>query len=151
MQRDYVLRMIEQAAAVLRAVLARLMRREADASNVAPDLERAAHLGGFDLNLLLVCDLPSVLPMLAPGGEPEPGRTWLAAEVLFLHGLTAHRVGDAGTAVSSFEKARLLFGLLEPTAVLPTGFPEATERLREIEAYLHEYDVDASAMDKGGS
>jgi hypothetical protein len=136
MQRDYILRMIEQAAAVLRAVLARLTRAGADAADVRSDLQRAAHLGGFDLDLLRVVDVPGVLSMLAPGGETEPGRTWLAAEVLFLDGLAAHRSGNTDATAVSFAKARLLYGMLEPTAVLPTGFPEAAERLREIEDYL---------------
>ena len=144
MERDYILRMIEQAAAVLRGVLARLTGAGGSA-DVAQDLQRAAQLGGFDLDLVRVCDLPSVLPMLTPGGEPEPGRTWLAAEVLFLDGVVGHRQGDAAMAVASFAKARLLFGLLEPSAVLPTGFPEATERIREIDMYLHELGADGEA------
>jgi hypothetical protein len=148
MQRDYILRMIEQAAAVLRAVLARLMRPGGDTADVTADLERAAYLGGFDLALLRVCDVPSVMPMLAPGGEPEPGHTWLAAEVLFLDGQMARIRGDVTAAVTSFTKARVLFGLLEPSAVLPTGFPEATERLSEIEGHLAELDVREGPIDQ---
>jgi hypothetical protein len=141
--------MIEQAAAVLRAVLARLTRAGADTADVTSDLERAAHLGGFDLAILRICDAPSVMSMLAPGGEPEPGRTWLAAEILFLDGQTARMRGDAAAAVTSFAKARLLFGLLEPSAVVPTGFPEATERLREIATYVDELSTDAESGGEG--
>jgi hypothetical protein len=148
MQRDYILRMIEQAAAVLRAMLARLTRTGGDTADVTADLERAAYLGGFDLALLRVCDVPSLMPMLAPGGEPEPGRTWLAAEVLFLDGQTARLRGDVATAVASLTKAHMLFSLLEPSAVLPTGFPEATERLRVIEEHLAELDVSEGPIDE---
>lgn len=137
-QQDYILRMIEQAAAILRAVVARLGVAGTDATAITPDLQRAAQLGGFDLDLLRVVDLHSVPEMLSPGGEPEPGRTWLAAEVLFLDGQTARLRGDTSAAVTSFAKARLLFGLLQPTAVLPTGFPDAAERLRDIDTWLHE-------------
>jgi hypothetical protein len=142
--------MIEQAAAVLRAVLARLTRAGGDTADVTADLERAAHLGGFDLALLRVCDVPSVMPMLTPGGEPEPGRTWLAAEVLFLDGQMARMRGDVAVAVTSFTKARVLFGLLEPSAVLPTGFPEASERLRDIGEHLAELDVSEGPIDEEG-
>jgi hypothetical protein len=142
--------MIEQAAAVLRAVLARLTRAGGDTADVTADLERAAHLGGFDLALLRVCDVPSVMPMLTPGGEPEPGRTWLAAEVLFLDGQMARMRGDVAVAVTSFTKARVLFGLLEPSAVLPTGFPEASERLRDIDEHLAELDVSEGPIDEEG-
>jgi hypothetical protein len=133
--------MIEQAAAVLRAVLARLAGAGADAADVRPDLQRAAHLGGFDLDLLRVVDSPGVLSMLAPGGETEPGRAWLAAEVLFLDGLAARRSGDSALAAACFAKARLLYGTLAPNAILPSGFPETAERLREIEGYLATLDA----------
>jgi hypothetical protein len=138
MQRDYILRMIEQAATMLRVLLARVLKREADAAEVARSLRQAAALGGLDIDLLRFGDADTVLMMVTPGGEPEPGRTWVAAEALFLDALAARlddRPEDAG---ASFAKARLLFGLVRAGAVLPSGFPEASERIREIDGYLAE-------------
>jgi hypothetical protein len=136
MQRDYVLRMIEQAAAVLRAVLARLRTGDVDLPATRRELRRGLQLGGLDLDLLRVADGATVLQLVMPGTDTEPARAWLAAETLFLEGLAAASVGDSDTAVMSLAKAQLLFRLVEPSAVLPTGFPEARERLAEIAEQL---------------
>jgi hypothetical protein len=138
MQRDYILRMIEQAATVLRALLNRVLRREANPTEITRALRHAAALGSLDIELLRLSDADTVLLMVAPGGEPEPGRTWLAAEMLHLDGLAAKLDERASDATTSFAKARLLFGLVGATGVLPSGVPEATERIREIDAYLAE-------------
>jgi hypothetical protein len=136
MQRDYVLRLIEQAAAVLRAMIARIGGEAPDLPTTRRELHRALQLGGLDLDLLRVADGPTVLRLVRPGSDTEPARVWLAAETLFLEGLAAERAGDAADAVACLAKAQLLYRLVEPTAVLPTGFPEATERLAEIARHL---------------
>jgi hypothetical protein len=135
-QRDYILRLIEQAAAVLRALLARVRAGSAGREEVARDLRHAANLGGLDLELLRLCDGPTLLQLVTPGGEPEPARTWLAAETLYLDGLAAELDGTAEDAESSLAKALMLYRLIEPGLFLPTGFPEATERVRDIEHHL---------------
>jgi hypothetical protein len=134
-QRDYILRMIEQAAAVLRVLLNRILGREADAAQVSRDLRRAAALGGLDIDLLRLGDADTVLRMVSPGGEPEPGRTWVAAESLFLDAVAAQLDERLEDAAASFAKARLLYGLVG-AAQLPSGFPEVAERIRDIDARL---------------
>jgi hypothetical protein len=136
MQRDYVLRLIEQAAAVLRALMARIGGEAPDLPATRRELHRALRLGGLDLDLLRVADGATVLQLVRPGADVEPARVWLAAETLFLEGLAAERAGDPADAVACLAKAQLLFRLVEPTTVLPTGFPEATERLAEIAEHL---------------
>ena len=84
MQRDYILRMIEQAGTVLKGVIARLRGGGIGRSELTPDLARAAQLGGLDLELLRVCDSSGLLQLISPTGEADPSRTWLAAETLFL-------------------------------------------------------------------
>jgi hypothetical protein len=138
MQRDYILRMIEQAATMLRVLLDRVLKREANPAEITTNLRQAAALGGLDLDLLRLGDADTVLRMVAPGGEPEPGRTWLAAETLFLDATAARLDGRPEDAAASFAKARLLFGLVRAGAVLPSGFPEAGARIREIDGYLAE-------------
>jgi hypothetical protein len=140
MQRDYILRMIEQAGTALRALLNRVLRRDVEPAEVTKALRHAAALGSLDIDLLRLGDTNTVLMMVAPGGEPEPGRTWLAAEMLYLDGLAARLDERADDAATSFAKARLLFGLVGATGVLPAGFPEAAERIREIDGYLGESD-----------
>ncbi|HET7038757.1 MAG TPA: hypothetical protein VFH97_02655 [Gemmatimonadales bacterium] len=135
MQRDYVLRLIEQAAAVLREMLARI-GRSAGRDDVARGLRRAASLGGLDLDLLRLSDDATLLQLVTPGGEPEPARTWLAAESLYLDGMAAQLDGAADDARASLAKALLLYQLVQPGPLLPAGVPEAAERVRDIERRL---------------
>lgn len=136
MQRDYVLRLIEQAGLVLKQVLARVLGRSASRAEVAQDLRRAAQLGGLDLDLLKLVDGESLVQLVTPGGEPEPARTWLAAETLYLDGLAAEIEGAAEEARASFAKALLLYRLIQPGRVFPSGVPEAADRARDIEERL---------------
>ncbi len=134
--RDYILRLIEQAAAVLRLVLSRLGKRGAPRDEISRELRRAAHLGGLDLDLLHLFDGPTLVQAVAPGGEPEAARTWLAAETLYLDGLAAEEAGSEDEARHAYAKARLLYGLLQPSVVLPTGFAGARDRIADIEDRL---------------
>lgn len=136
MQRDYVLRLIEQAGAVLRALLARILGRQAGRDEVARELRRAARLGGLDLELLRLCDGPTLLQLVTPGGEPEPARTWLAAETLYLDGLAAELDDAPADAQASFAKALMLYRLIQPPALVPGGIQEAGDRIRDLEARL---------------
>lgn len=136
MQRDYVLRLIEQAGLVLKQALARILGRSATRAETARDLRRAANLGGLDLDLLKLCDGDTLLQLVTPGGEPEPARTWLAAESLYLDGLAAQLEGATDEARASLAKALLLYRLIQPGAPLPGGIPEATDRVRDVEERL---------------
>ena len=131
-----MLRLIEQAAAVLRAIIARIGGEAPDLPKTRRELHRALQLGGLDLDLLRAADGPTVLQLVRPGADTEPARVWLAAETLLLDGLAAERAGDTADAVACLAKAQLLFRLVEPTVVLPTGFPEASARLAEIAEHL---------------
>lgn len=134
--RDYVLRLIEQAAAALRQALNRLRKKGADRGAVTDDLRQAARQGGFDLDMLRLFDGPTLVQAVAPAGEPDSARAWLAAETLYLDGLAAEVEGKTDEARRAYAKAAMLYGLLQPTTVLPTGFPEATARIADIEARL---------------
>ena len=133
--RDYILRLIEQAAAALRQALNRLRKKE-DRGSITQDLRDATHRGGLDFDLLRLFDGPTLVQTVAPGGVPEPGRTWLAAETLFLDAQAAEADGKTSEARVTYAKALMLYRLLEPTWVLPTGFPEAEDRIANIEARL---------------
>jgi hypothetical protein len=136
MQRDYILRLIEQAAAILKHLLLRLRERGVDAAGMRQDLQRAAHLGSLDLDLLRICDENGLLQLVAPAGEIDPSRTWLAAEILYLDALAEDAEGAPAVARERYGKAAALYHLVQPGWVLPTGFPEAVTRLREIESRL---------------
>ena len=139
-QRDYILRLIEQAAAALRRALDLILGRKGSPDEVAEQLRAALGVTGLDLDIVRVLDGEALLLLIAPTGEAEPGRCWLVAEALYLDGLEADLDDRAREARASFAKALMLFRLLEPDAVLPRGFPEATARVREIEERLEAMD-----------
>ena len=136
MQRDYVLRLIEQAAAVLKELMDRLRGRRVTRDEVLVDLKRVAFLGSLDLDLLRVLDAASVRMIALQLGQSDPSRIWLAAEMMYLDGLSAEASEDASGARSSFAKALMLYGMVEPTVTLPGGFPEVTDRMQDIETRL---------------
>lgn len=144
-QRDYILRMIEQAGAILKRLLQLVRARDADRGDVTRELQTAAQLGGLDVDLLRICDVEGLWHMVTLGGEPDPARTWLAAETLYLDAVAADLEGGVERAVHGYVKAASLFRVMQPTWVLPTGFPEAMERVREIDRRLAELE------DRGGS
>jgi hypothetical protein len=71
--------------------------------------------------------------LVAPTGEIEPGRCWLLAETLYLDGLHEAQLSQEEAARDSLAKARMLFSLLRPMGAFLVGFPEAAERIREID------------------
>src|SRR6185436_10290992 len=145
MQRDYVLRLIEQAAAVLKELLDRMRGGAVPREEVLGDLKRAAFLGSLDLDLLRVLDVNSVRMIVLQLGQADPSRIWLAAEMLYLDGLSAENDGDEVSARASLGKALMLFGMVEPTITLPGGFHEVTERMQDIETRLGDGGPSAAA------
>jgi hypothetical protein len=135
-QRDYILRMIEQAGAVLKAVLDLVLRRAAAAGEVEGRLRTTMQQAGFDLEFARLADPASLERMVAPDGSLEPGRGWLIAECLYVDGIDAEMDGDEVRAKQSLEKALRLFYLFDPDTPIPTGFPEAAERIVDIEGRL---------------
>ena len=136
MQRDYILRLIEQAGFVLKQLLQRIEAEPISYEERTEALARAAQLGGLDLDMLRLSDIDGLWNQVALTGEADPARTWLAAETLYADAVAQEIDGDKQAALQSYVKAASLFRLMEPTWVLPTGFPEATERVIEIEEKL---------------
>ncbi len=149
-QRDYILRMIEQAATILKHLLRRVLTQGATRDEMTGDLRRAAQLGGLDLDLLRVSDVPSLSHVVTLMGEPDPGRTWLAAEMLYLDAVSEDRAGDVDAAMVSYAKAGSLFRMIKPTWILPSGFPEASLRIEEIDARLAALQQADSPPEPGG-
>jgi len=121
---------------MLKVLLQRITGQSATRAELAGDLQRAAQLGGLDLDLLRLCDGEGLLQVIAPTGEADPSRTWLAAETLYLDALAAELEGDLDAAVAGYTKATALFRIMEPTWVLPSGFPEASIRIADIDVRL---------------
>lgn len=135
-RRDYIMRMIEQVGAMLAALRKRILGGGGSPEEVREELEEAARLGGLDYDLARAMSPETLLLMVAPGGEVEPGRCWLLAELSYLEGLDAQVAGSGEEARRALERAGYLFGLLRPIAGNYVGIPEADERIEEIERRL---------------
>ncbi len=136
MQRDYILRLIEQAGTILKHLIQRIQTQPLAHEERTVELSRAADLGGLDLDMLRLSNLDGLWHQVALTGEADPARTWLAAEILYADALACEVSGDEGAAKEGYAKAASLFRLMKPSWVLPTGFPEATNRIEEIEERL---------------
>lgn len=135
-RRDYILRMIEQLGQALIALRNRILGRDIEGQELRGSLSDVARQGGLDMDLARAMTSETLLMMVAPGGEVDPGRCWLLAELFYLEGLEADLAGDAGLARSSLERAGFLFGMLQPVAGNVAGLEEAPERVADIERRL---------------
>lgn len=132
MQRDYILRMIEQMA----AMIARLRQLIAggDVAQADAELRQAAGIYGVDLDAARAVDSQTLLLLISPGGQPEVSRTWITAELLYLDGLRLEAQGDVREAHHVLAKALLLYNSLDPASI--GGLPEAGDRIGELRARL---------------
>lgn len=145
MQRDYILRLIEQAGTILKHLLQRIEAQPVTLEERTNELKRAAELGGLDLDMLRLSDVEGLWHQVALTGEADPARTWLAAETLYADALANEFEGNTNAAVNAYVKAASLFRIMQPTWLLPTGFPEATERVEEIEQRLERLSLKSAA------
>jgi hypothetical protein len=141
-QRDYILRLIEQMGAALVALRNRIMGRKDDPIAIWEELSGLAGQAGIDLTLLRGFSVDTLHMFVSPGGEVEPARCWLMAELLYLDALQAELEGRMEDATAGFEKAHTLFHLVAPAGGLLIGLPEAAGRMAEIEERLASIDPD---------
>jgi hypothetical protein len=135
-QRDYLLRQIEMLGEILIAIRKMILGGGAKAGEVGNRLKEVSEKVGMDLELARASSPETLRFLVAPTGEVEPGRCWMLAETLYLDGLYAETEGDEARWWDSLEKARMLFKLLGPMGAFLVGFPEAEERIREIDKLL---------------
>lgn len=135
-RRDYILRMIEQLGSMLVALRKRILGGSAERGEVREELSETARLGGLDYDLARAMGPDTLRTMVAPGGDVDPGRCWLLAELSYLDGLEADLAGDADAARDALERAGFLYGLLRPLPGNVVGVAEADDRLEEIETRL---------------
>jgi len=139
-QRDYILRQIEVLGAALIAIRKMILGGKAETADVETRLQEVSQQGGMALDLARASSPDTLHMLIAPTGEIEPGSCWLLAETLYLDGLQAQLVGDGDRAADSLAKSRMLFSLLKPMGAFLVGFPEASERIREIDEMMEEAD-----------
>ena len=132
-QRDYILRMIEQMGQVL-IRLRKLLARERTGEEFRTEADAVATQFGLNPGLLRDATPETLAMLLSP--TVDPSRCWLAAELLWLEGQRFELDDEPDAARSAWERAILLYRLLEPAGVMLTGWPEASSRIAEIEARL---------------
>jgi hypothetical protein len=137
-QSDFILRQIEILGAALISLRKRILGQEVDASEVESHLNDISAKGGMALDLARATSPETLRMLIAPTGEIEPGRCWLLAEVMYLDGLQARAEGDEARVKDSLAKAVMLFSLLKPMGAFLVGFPEAAERIEEINGLMEE-------------
>ena len=133
-QRDYILRMIEQMGQVLIRLRRMLSGQQGGGEEFRQQLDAAATQFGLNPALLREATPETLGMLLSP--TVDPSRCWLGAELLFLDAQDAHAAGRPEDARPSYEKARLLYRLIEPAGMMLTGWPEAAARIEEIGARL---------------
>jgi hypothetical protein len=132
MQReDYLIRMIAQMGRVLAAI--RRMLLEGKNAEAGDELERAAHLGGMDLRLVLALDEPSLEPLLRTGGEIDRPKCAFLAEVLYLEWRRQLATGRSPQAEHCARRAVLLYSLAYDFTVMDD---ETRQRIAELEGEI---------------
>lgn len=135
-QKDFILRQIEILGAALIAIRKKILGGKVDAAEVENRLQEVSQQGGMALDLARASSPDTLRLLIAPTGEIEPGSCWLLAECLYLDGLHAAQLENQHRASDSLAKARMLFSLLKPMGAFLVGFPEASDRIREIDDLL---------------
>lgn len=130
-ERDYILRMIEQFGVAL-ARIRRLVTGGASVETVRRELDLAGRQVGIDFDMARLASEDTLAALLMAGGEVNPSRCWMTAELLYLDGLDAEAAGAADTASASYHKALMLYSLIRPHGVFLVGWPEASERIADI-------------------
>jgi hypothetical protein len=125
-QRDYVLRLIEQLAKTLGAVLTlKKARRFEEAEQVITGA--AKNLVGLDIDTLLALPLDQIIALFSPAGSLDAGKCLVLAELLSEAGDVKGLRRDARTAYLSRERA---LGLL-----LEVTDREGPDRIPDPERY----------------
>ena len=136
-QRDYILRIIEQLGAALVQMRRAILGGTARAEDVESTLRRGASAAGMDLEIARLSPIESLPDMIAPTGEIEPHRCWVLAEMFLTDGIHQNASGRPESARVALAKAASLFKIVGSGAYV-AGYPEADERIREIEGLLAE-------------
>lgn len=134
-QRDYLLRLIEEAGRALRALRDRVLARDVDDDKLEQELVEQFQSVGLDPELALRASSETLTLLVAPTGEVDATRCWILAESLYLMGLNAALEGRGEDARPALERALPLYHLVAPGAAF-YGLEEADERIAEIEGRL---------------
>jgi hypothetical protein len=124
---------LQRVAEMLQQVERRQEAGGGEAHLVEEGLQEVAIRTGVELGILRVATADTLLGVLGPEGTGDPGKLWLAAEILRLEWRRARAAGDDAPATGDLrEKALRLYEAVDPKLLLPRGSVTPKERIREL-------------------
>jgi len=105
-RRDYLLRMIEEMGRIMARIRELLLGGEV--VKAATELQEAARVAGLDIGTARVLDADSLVLLLRPTPDADPGRVQLAADLLELDALVARAAGREEQAAQLLAKSARL-------------------------------------------
>jgi len=131
-QRDYILRLVEQLAKTLGAVLALKKAKRFDEAELTV-AEAAKNLVGLDVDTLLALPVDQIVTLFSPSGSLDAGKCLVVAELLCEHGDIKALRDDEETAYLA--RIRALSLLLE------VSVRESLERVPDPQHYIERIDT----------
>lgn len=123
---------LQRLAEMLQEVERRQEAGGGEAHLVESGLREVALRTGVDLDILRIATGNTLLDVLGSDGTDDPGKLWLAAEILFLEWRRARAGNEENEARGVREKALLLYRAVDPGLVPPPGSVPPAERIREL-------------------
>ncbi len=132
-QKDYILRMIEMMALMVKRV--REMITGGDLEAAHREVESAAARTGIELALGRQLDGRTLLDLfMPPASNVDPTNCMLFGEVLYLEGLRLEELGEVDESRDCFAKALLLLRAAGSYATSAgVRFPDTEARITELE------------------
>ena len=135
--RDYILRLVEQLAKTVSAVLTLKKTRRFDEAELAIS-EAAKNLVGLDVKTLLALPVEQIVTLFSPSGSLDAGKCIVVAEILYEHGEIKSLRGEEDTAYHA--RIRALSLLLEVSG------RESLERIPDAQRYLRQIESLTEAL-----
>ena len=136
-QRDYILRLVEQLAKTLGAVLTLKKARRFDEAELAVS-EAAKNLVGLDVKTLLALPVDQIVSLFSPSGSLDAGKCIVVAEILYEYGEIKSLRGEEDLAYHA--RIRALSLLLEVSG------RESLERIPDAQRYLRQIESLTGAL-----
>jgi hypothetical protein len=134
---DYVLRLIERLARVLRTLRDRLLQRQVSNADLRAEIQEIAREAGLDLAFARRLDPALLAAWIAPHPDPvNADRVWLMGELLFVEAQSARADGDAQQGDADLRRALAVFDRLPSDWRPDPDAPSAGERVQELRTLL---------------
>lgn len=135
--RDYILRLVEQLAQTVGAVLTLKKARRFEEAELAIS-EAARNLVGLDVKTLLALPVEQIVTLFSPSGILDAGKCIVVAEILYEHGEIKSLRGEQDLAYDA--RIRALSLLLEVSG------RESLERIPDAQRYLRQIESLTEAL-----